>query len=246
MADASDRVIPATPRRRDAARKQGAMPTAAVFAAVAMAATALLLVPGWLTLTVPAAIDFFRRSFVTAIRGPADPLAEMIPSPVPLVVPTVAVVLAAAAVGIALRAALDGSAWRLERAAPSWQRIDPLNGLSRIFSGQTLAAIVTNAIGLAVIVASACFAAVPLVGLVATADATAGVDRWLGVVRSLTVPTVAAAAAVAAAQWGLARLRFEKRIRMTPQEFQDEMKSMEADPKVRLRREQASRSRTAR
>jgi flagellar biosynthesis protein FlhB len=60
------------------------------------------------------------------------------------------------------------------------------------------------------------------------------------------LPTVAAAAAVAAAQWGLARLRFEKRIRMTPQEFQEEMKGMEADPKVRLRREQGSRSHTAR
>lgn len=246
MADASDRVIPATPRRRDAARQQGAMPTAAVFAAVAMAATALVLVPGWLTLTVPAAIDFFRRSLAAAIRGPADPLAEIVLPPLSLVVPTAAVVIAAAAVGLALRAVLDGSAWRLERAAPAWQRIDPLHGMARIFSGQTLAAIVTNAVGLVAIVAAACFAAAPLVSLVATADATAGVDRWLGAVRSLTFPTVAAAAAVAAAQWGLARLRFEKRIRMTPQEFQEEMKSMEADPKVRLRREQASRSHTAR
>jgi flagellar biosynthesis protein FlhB len=33
---------------------------------------------------------------------------------------------------------------------------------------------------------------------------------------------------------------------MTPQEFQEEMKGMEADPKVRLRREQGSRSHTAR
>lgn len=246
MADASDRVIPATPRRRDAARQQGAMPTAAVFAAVAMAATALVLVPGWLTLTVPAAIDFFRRSLAAAIRGPADPLAEIVLPPLLLVVPTAAVVIAAAAVGLALRAVLDGSAWRLERAAPTWQRIDPLHGMARIFSGQTLAAIVTNAVSLVAIVAAACFAAAPLVSLVAAADATAGVEVWLGAVRSLTFPTVAAAAAVAAAQWGLARLRFEKRIRMTPQEFQEEMKSMEADPKVRLRREQASRSHTAR
>jgi flagellar biosynthetic protein FlhB len=246
MADASDRVIPATPRRRDAARKQGAMPTAAVLAGVAMAATALVLLPGWITLTVPAAIDFFRRSLVAAIRGPADPLAEMVPPSLPLVVPTVAVVLAAATVGLALRAVLDGSAWRLGRAAPAWQRIDPLQGLSRMFSGQTLAAIVTNTLGLAAIVAAACFAAAPIVGLVAAADATAGVERWLGAVRALTLPTVAAAAAVAAAQWGLARLRFEKRIRMTPQEFQEEMKGMEADPKVRLRREQGSRSHTAR
>lgn len=246
MADSADRVIPATPRRRDAARKQGAMPTAAVLAGVAMAATALVLVPGWLRLTIPAAVDFFRQSLVAAVRGSADPLSEAVPPPLPLVVPTAAVVLAAAAASIALRAALDGSAWRLARAAPAWQRIDPLNGLSRIFSGQTLTAIVTNICGLAAIVAAACFAAAPLAGLVAAADATAGVDRWLGAAQALAFPTVAAAAAVAAAQWGLARLRFEKRIRMTPQEFQEEMKSMEADPKVRLRRDQASRSHTAR
>jgi nitronate monooxygenase len=72
MADDSDRVIPATPRRRDAARKQGAMPTAAVLAGVAMAATALVLLPGWLTLTVPAAIDFFRRSLVAAMALGAE------------------------------------------------------------------------------------------------------------------------------------------------------------------------------
>ena len=45
-------------------------------------------------------------------------------------------------------------------------------------------------------------------------------------------------AAVAVAQWGLARWRFERRIRMTPQEFADEAKSMQADPKVRLLRQQ--------
>jgi flagellar biosynthesis protein FlhB len=52
----------------------------------------------------------------------------------------------------------------------------------------------------------------------------------------------AAAAGIAAGQWGFARLRFERRIRMTPQEFADEAKSVQADPKVRLlqqRRRQA-------
>jgi len=39
---------------------------------------------------------------------------------------------------------------------------------------------------------------------------------------------------VAACQWAFARRRFEARIRMTPQEFADEARSMQADPKVRL------------
>jgi flagellar biosynthesis protein FlhB len=45
---------------------------------------------------------------------------------------------------------------------------------------------------------------------------------------------VAAAAAVAVGQWILARRRFEQRIRMTPQEFAEEQKEMQADPRVRL------------
>jgi flagellar biosynthesis protein FlhB len=48
-------------------------------------------------------------------------------------------------------------------------------------------------------------------------------------------------AAVAVAHWGLARLRFERRIRMTPQEFAAEAKSMQADPKVRLMQQQRRR-----
>ncbi len=221
------------------------MPSAAVLAAVAMVATAILLVPGWLTATVPAAVDYLRVSLTAAVRGPADAVPEFGPL-VPLLVPAAAVVLASAIACLAVRAVLDGSAWRLGRAAPAWQRIDPLAGLSRICSAQTLTGIVANGCGLVAVVAAACLASRPLVGLVAAADAAAGVDRWLAAARSFALPTLAVAAAVAVAQWGLARLRFERRIRMTPEELKEEMKSLEADRRVRLTRERESRSHTAR
>lgn len=242
MADASDRVIPATPRRREAARQQGTMPNAVLLAWVAMVATAVLLLPGWSRATVPAAIDFFRQSLTAAIRTPAAEVLE--PStvlPVSLLVPTAAVVLATAAAGIVVRVLLDGSAWRLGRAAPAWQRIDPLAGLTRIFSIQTLSALAMNACCLMALAAAAMLAAGPIIELVAVADGATESERWLGAARSLLLPTIAAAAAVAAGQWGLARLRFERRIRMTTEEFQTEMKSMEADPKIRLMRQQTRR-----
>ena len=242
MADASDRVIPATPRRREAARQQGTMPNAVLLAWVAMVATAVLLLPGWSRATVPAAIDFFRQSLTAAIRTPAAEILE--PStvlPVALLVPTAAVVLATAAAGIVVRVLLDGSAWRLGRAAPAWQRIDPLAGLTRIFSIQTLSALAMNACCLMALAAAAMLAAGPIIELIAVADGATESERWLGATRSLLLPTIAAAAAVAAGQWGLARLRFERRIRMTTEEFQTEMKSMEADPKIRLMRQQTRR-----
>lgn len=242
MADASDRVIPATPRRREAARQQGTMPNAVLLAWVAMVATAVLLLPGWSRATMPAAIDFFRQSLTAAIRTPAAEVLE--PStvlPAALLVPTAAVVLATAAAGIVVRVLLDGSAWRLGRAAPAWQRIDPLAGLTRIFSVQTLGALAMNACCLVALAAAAGLAAGPIIGLIAMADGATESDRWLGAARSLLLPTIAAAAAIAACQWGLARLRFERRIRMTTEEFQTEMKSMEADPKIRLMREKTRR-----
>jgi len=56
---------------------------------------------------------------------------------------------------------------------------------------------------------------------------------------------LAAAAVVAVAWWLLARRRFEQRIRMTPEEFADEAKSVQSDPKIRLLRQQARRQPTA-
>jgi flagellar biosynthesis protein FlhB len=52
------------------------------------------------------------------------------------------------------------------------------------------------------------------------------------------LPLVAAAMVVAACTWAFSRLRFEQKIRMTPQEYADEARSMQADPKVRLMQQQ--------
>lgn len=249
MADASDRTIPATPRRREAARQQGGMPTAALLAWVAMMATAILLVPGWSRATTTAAVDFFRQSFTAAIHDHGRPLPEPAALlPVSVVMPTALVVLVTAAAGLLVRFLLDGSPWRLGRAAPDWRRINPLAGCARIFSRQTLTAMVWNAGCLALLVGAALLASKPIAGLVAAADTTADSERWLAAARALLLPLTAAAAAVAAAQWGLARLRFERRIRMTPDELKDELKGLQADPRVRLQREKqpAPHTRTAR
>ena len=168
MSDASDRSIPATPRRREAARQQGQAPNASLLAWVAMVATAILLVPSWWRSTVPAATEFMRRSLVAATASPRELAIEPdLLLPTAVVLPTAAIVLAAATAGIAVRFLLDGSAWRLGRAAPDLRRIDPLAGIARICSLQTATAILMSAFCLAVLVAAAAIAARPLAGLVA-------------------------------------------------------------------------------
>jgi flagellar biosynthesis protein FlhB len=237
MSDAADRSLPATPRRREAARDQGAAPNAALPAFVAMVTVAVLLLPGWSRTAVPAAGAFMRESLAAAFHGaghaPLD-IARLVPAQVLL--PTAAVVLAAAGAGLCVRFLLDGSAWRLARAAPRFSRIDPFAGIGRVVSMGTLRAVLWNGACLAVLACATGFACGPLVAVLRSAEPLLDAERPLSAVRGVLLPVLLAAAAVAAAQWGLARVAFERRLRMTPEEFKEEMRTLEADPRIKLER----------
>lgn len=232
MADDSDRVIPATPRRREAARAQGLLPTASLPAWVATAGTAVLLLPAWAAATTSAATDLVRESLAAARPGMASPLAASLPA---VLAPTLAVVLASAVAGLAVRFLLDGFSWHPQRAVPSWSRIDIIAGLARVVSGRTLASAAGAGLGLAVLATSAAVLLGPLLAVMDAAQAAAVAWRamaWL----------IGAAAVVAVAAWAAARRRFERRIRMTPEEFAEEARSVQADPKVRLLQQQRRRT----
>jgi len=230
MADDSDRVIPATPRRREAARRQGAMPAAAPLAWAATAATAIFLLPGWARATLTAATEMVGQAVAVAH---ADAGSIGVPATA-VVLPSVGLVLAAGSAGLAVRILCDGFSWQPGRLVPDLRRIDPLAGTARIFSARTLLAALGAAAGLAVLGITAACAAGPLVAAVAAGDglrepAAAWVAAWRPLAWLVGTATV-----VAACQYAAARLRFERQIRMTPQEFADEAKSMQADPRVRL------------
>ena len=233
MSDA-ERSIPATPRRREAARQQGAAPNASLPAFVATAATAVALLPGWSQTAVPAAAASMRAAIASAFAGDAEVAA---PLPAAVVLPTMGLVLAAAGAGLGVRFLLDGSAWKLSRAAPRWQRVDPLAGCGRIFSAATARAVVWNGACLVLFVITAAWAATPIVGLVRASGPILEPQQPLAALRGTLGLLILAAAAVAAAQWGLARVAFERRLRMTPEEFQDEMRGLEADPRIRSERQ---------
>jgi flagellar biosynthetic protein FlhB len=233
-----DRTLPATPRRREQARRQGLMPMAALPAWVAMVATAILLLPSWARATVPAAAAMMRQAIgaATATPGTAPPEIGVL-LPIGLLVPTFAVVAACGVVGLAVRFALDGSRWQFSRAVPTLSRVDPLGGCARIFSVATLGSLALNACGLAALTAAAAYASRSLVaGLRDGAIDGHHAPLFLSAQQAI-LALVAMAAVVAACSWGLMRLKFERRIRMTPQEMADEARSMQADPKVKFMRQ---------
>lgn len=238
MSDSSDRVIPATPRRREAARRQGMMPVAALPAWAASAGVAILLLPAWGRTTVTAAAAALRDAIATAAPGPRQ-LAEVAwPLPLALLLPTLGVVAASAAAGLAVRFLLDGFSWQPARALPDLRRVDPLAGLQRIISAGTLTAALGNGISLAILATATACVVAPLVAGAGARDPLVEPASWIGAAWRAAVGLAAVAGVLSACQWALARLRFERRLRMTPQEFADEAKSMQADPKVRLLQQQ--------
>lgn len=215
------------------------MPLSSLPAWLAAVLVAVALAPAWAAATLPTAAAMLRATLATAGDDAAfDPTLLV---DLRLFLPTVAVVLASGAAGIGVRVLLDGVAWRPGRVAPAWQRIDPLAGLSRICSWSTLRALVGNSIALAVLLAAAVWSIAPLLAAVDVADMAADPSRLIARGQRALIPLAGVAAGVAALQWALARRRFEARIRMTPEEYQDEAKSLQADPKVKLMREQSRR-----
>jgi len=236
MADMTDRTIPASPRRREEARRAGLQPQASLPAWAASAAAAILLLPAWLRATVPAAAEAFAASAAAVAGGPqAGPVW---PVSLALVLPTLGLVAASAAAGLAVRLACDGLSFQPGRAALDLRRINPMAGLQQIFSPHMLLGLAGQAAAVIVLGAAAVVTARPLVAVLAASPdpgdmAAAGLVAWRAVGGM-----AAAAAGLAVIQWLFARRRFERRIRMTPQEFADEAKDLQADPRVRLLQQQ--------
>jgi len=232
MADASDRTIPATPRRREAARRAGLSAPADLPAWAASVAVALALAPWWARATIPMAAEGLREVFASTLAGgstiPAWPL------PVAVALPTLVVVAASAAAGLVVRFACDGFSWQPGRAAFDLRRVDPVAGIARIFSRATLGTLLTAMVGLAILGGAAVVAGRPLLAVQATLPEPGAIGPVAAVAWRAMAWVVAGAGAVAVGQWLLARRRFEGRIRMTPQELAEEQKEMQADPRVRL------------
>jgi len=239
MSDTSDRTIPATPRRREAARRAGAMPDAAALAWAAAAITTVLLMPAWARVTWPAVTSLMAASLASA--GQPTPLDPRPAAGIPVAVlwPALGLVLAAGTVGLVVRLAVDGLSWQPSRAAPDPARIDPVRGLERIVSFRSVTVLVGNAAALGVLAGVALVSARPLLAL-AAAPPEEPLGGFALVWRAL-LPLTVAAATVAVAQYAVARWRFERRLRMTPREFVEEARSLQADPRIRLLHQQRAR-----
>jgi flagellar biosynthetic protein FlhB len=233
----ADRTIPASPRRREQAREQGLAPTAAVLVWPTLAVLVLAALPAWTRATVAAAITAI-KSATAAGQGGAGVSVWL-----SLVLPTVVLVSVATTVLVGMRLLLDGAAWRISRAAFHGGRISPGAGFRRIFSWLTVGRGLFSAVSLGVLLGTVWWAADPLAAAIggslpitAAGFSLEEAGRMVAVAERFLWVFLAVAAVVAAIQWGTQRLRFERQIRMTPEELREEMRSLQADPKVRFQK----------
>jgi flagellar biosynthetic protein FlhB len=231
-----DRTIPATPRRREAAREQGLAPTAAAISWPLLAAFVLAAVPGWVRATTAATV----AAVQAAAAGEAEEAGR---HTLAMVGPTAIVVLAALVLLIGVRLLGDGAGWRLGRASFQFSRIDPFAGLRRLFSSNALLRSLLAVVGLSGLLGVVGVTTGPLVAAVRDARASLPGQQQFFVPSLVAAERflwwfLAAATLVAVGQWLIQRILFERRIRMTPAEFREELRSLQADPKIRRMRGQ--------
>lgn len=231
-----DRSIPATPRRREAAREQGLAPTAAAITWPLLAVFVLAALPGWGRATTAAAI----AAVQAAAAGDAEGVGR---HTLAMIGPTAVVVLAALVLLIGVRLLGDGAGWRLGRASFQFSRIDPFAGLRRLFSSNALLRSLLAVVGLSGLLGVVGVTTGPLVAAVRDARASLPGQQQFFVPSLVAAERflwwfLAAATLVAVGQWLIQRILFERRIRMTPAEFREELRSLQADPKIRRTRGQ--------
>ena len=232
-----DRTIPATQRRREQAREQGLATTAAVLVWPALALLVLAALPAWARATTAAAVTAIQSATAAGQGGVSNSTW------ISLLMPTFFLVSVATVVLVAIRMFLDGAAWRFSRTAFHGARISPAAGFQRIFSWLTVGRVVLSAAALSALLLTTWWAASLLIApigeslpVVAGGFSFEEGGRFVTSAERFLWVFLTIAAVVAAVQWGTQRLRFERQIRMTPEEFREEMRSLQADPKVRLQR----------
>ena len=239
-ADFGEKTEPATPRRREDARKQGQVARSQDLAAATLLFVGFVVMDllgprlwqSLLTVTrtaltpeSPTCLDD-NLPYVTAMAMEiARRLAPL------LLIPFLAILL--------VLLAQVGWLFTFKPLIPAFSKINPLNGFKRLFSARMLMMAVTN-IGKVVIVAA--------VGYLTLAGSAAAIiyaftlefgDMFrlaAALMFKLGIRLSGALLVLALLDLAWQRYRHERDLRMTKEEVKDEFRSMEGDPKVKQRR----------
>ena len=236
-----DRNEAATPHKLSEARKRGqvAKSSDVVSAVVFASAVAFLAAQGWTLMQ--AQFRFDRLIFAHATSFVASPaklwhvIDMAVRASLSLMAPLLGTIVLAAVVA---NIAQTGPVFSAHPVKPDWDRLNPVNGLKKVFSTRTLFDAFRACIKLVVllwVVHAALTALLPqfyrLAGL-----APLGQARMLVTdVAALALKLAFAMGVIAAVDFVYTQREFAKRQRMSKRELKDEFKHREGDPRIRAR-----------
>lgn len=237
-----DKTEAPTPRRRQEARSKGQVArsqdlTAAVLLLVGFVSLRFFWPPLWQSL----------QAIVASALTPADPTRIDGLLPFSLAIgremlyrlgPYMLILLAA---GVLVLYAQIGLLFTLQPLTPSLNKINPLNGIKRLFSLRSLMLAFLNMGKLVAVLAVAYVALSADAGAILFASGFAFHDLLrLGgtLIFELCMQLSVAILILALLDLVWQRYRHERDLRMTKEEVKDEMRSMEGDPKIKQRRRQ--------
>ncbi len=232
-AGAGERQFDATPQRIARALRDGNVARAQEFGANAAVAGAVVA-----TLAVAPRIGGAARAAMVAAAHGDAPLGDFAAILGLALVPMACAAAAAACAGI-----VQSGGIRVVAVVPKLERIDPLAGLKRICSRETLAQILRASIAFAV----AALVVWPVArGVLGAALGRSGVlagasIAWNGAFH-VVFATMAIGALFAAGEYATARRTWLRKLRMTYEEFKREIKERDGDPLLRGRRKALHRA----
>ncbi|MGN6367774.1 MAG: flagellar biosynthesis protein FlhB [Phycisphaerae bacterium] len=248
MADESngDKTEPATARRRQEAHDSGQ------FARSQDLTQAALLVAGLLVLSMTAhnIMDSFSKLMLGLLGnqywGSSKELLDntlrmSLPHLFRMLAPIMATVAIVAAVVTGYQV---GFHFNFAKLMPSFAKLNPMQGLGRLFAGQNWMQLLMNSIKL-VMLGSLAWTSIrsqmPVILSLVAMDFPANFFSAAQIIYDLAWRMAMALLIIAIADWLFQRWKFERDIRMSKQEIKDEGKRMDGDPEIKGRRRQLAR-----
>lgn len=242
MADRDEKIFPALPQKRQRAREEGHIARSRDLTAAISFVAAMLFLAGATTLVARYLLGAFRQG-LTIAGSPDLSIAMGRALAWPLLVSCLlsTVLIGAALAGAAVQ---GGLIFTFAKLAPDLSRLNPLSYFGRIFSSAGLVELGKSAVKIIIIALLGWKTAIWGLGLALGAhDISEGLVALAAASRRIVYISATIALVAAAADYAHKRYEHETELRMTRQEFLDQLKQDEGNPLVKRAIRKAQRQR---
>jgi flagellar biosynthesis protein FlhB len=232
MADRDEKTFAPLPQKRERAREQGQVARSRDLTSAISFVAGTMLIAGATAVASSFVIGAFRSAL--AATGSSDlrgAISQAFAWPISITICAIAMLALAAFVGAT---AQGGIIFASAKLAPDFTRLNPLSYFQRIFSGAGLLELAKSAIKIILIGFIAWSTAKWALDMAAGAhDIAEGLAALAAASRRLLYWSAAVALIAAGADYAHKRYEFEGELRMTRQEFLDQLKQDEGSPQVK-------------